>query len=144
MRLPTSLATRVGAVAAVAAIAVSGASGAASAATAASTGRAVATAHRIPTALSITNSVPRRHPLQVTSVINGHLTAGRFNVRNERVWLLRRSRAGIWFVVQTKLTRRYGHVFFRVHLGVKPVAFRLVFRGSANFARSVSAIDTIR
>jgi hypothetical protein len=142
MRLPTSLATRVGAVAAMAAIAVTGASGAASAATAASAARA--TAHRIPTALSITNSVPRRHPLQVTSVINGHLTAGRFNVRNERVWLLRRSRTGIWFVVQTKLTRRYGHVFFRVHLGVKPVAFRLVFRGSANFARSVSAIDAIR
>ena len=142
MRLPTSLATRVGAVAAVAAIAVTGATAAANAATASSA--ASTTAHRIPTALSIRNSVPRLHPLQVTSVIDGHLAAGRFNVRYERVWLLRRSRAGIWFVTQSKLTRRYGHVFFLVHLGVKPVSFRLVFRGSANFARSVSAIDTIR
>jgi hypothetical protein len=144
MRLPTSLAIRVGAVAAVAAIAVTGMTGAASAATASSAHGAVAAAHRIPTALSISHSVPRLHPHQVTSVINGHLTAGRFNVRDQRVWLLRRSRAGIWFVVQSKLTGRYGHVFFLVHLGVKPVGFRLVFRGSLNFARSVSAIDAIR
>jgi hypothetical protein len=144
MRLPTSLAIRVGAVAAVAVIAVAGANEAASAATVAGAAGAVPAAHRIPTTLSISNSVPRLHPLQVTSVINGHLTAGRFDVRNQRVWLLRRSHAGVWFVVQSKLTGRYGHVFFLVHLGVKPVGFRLVFRGSANFARSVSAIDAIR
>jgi hypothetical protein len=144
MRLPTSLAIRMGAVAAAAAIAVAGTTGAASAATVASSGGAAPAVHRIPTALSIRNSVPRVHPLQITSVIDGHLTAGRFDVRHQRVWLLRRGRAGLWFVVQSELTGRYGHVLFLVHLGVKPVSFRLVFRGSPNFARSVSAIDTIR
>jgi hypothetical protein len=144
MRLPRSLAVRIGAVAATAAIAVTGATTAASAATVASAAGAIPAAHRIPTALSISHSLPRVRPLQITSVVDGHLTAGRFNVRSQRVWLLRQGRSGIWFVTQTKLTGRYGHVFFLVHLGTKPVRFRLVFRGSPNFARSVSAIDTIR
>jgi hypothetical protein len=144
MRLPTSVAIRLGAVAAVAAIAVTGATGAASAATVSTADGAGQAAHRIPTALSVRNSVRIVHPLQITSVIDGHLTAGPFNVRGQRVWLLRRVRAGIWSVVQSKLTGRYGHVLFLVHLGVKPVSFRLVFRGSPNFARSVSAIDAIK
>jgi hypothetical protein len=46
-------------------------------------------------------------------------------------------------VVNWALTRRHGHVFFRVHILSKPVSFRLVFRGSKNFARSVSVVDTI-
>jgi hypothetical protein len=136
MRLPLSLAARIGAVAATAAIAVTGATAAASAAT-------TAPVTKIPTTLTISNSKPVAHPHQTTATINGHLTAGTFNLRHLRVWLQRQGPKGHWNVVQTKLTRRHGHVFFRVHIGKKSVNFRLVFRGTRNFARSVSAVDTI-
>ena len=87
MRLPKSLAARIGAVAATAAIAVTGATAAANAATA-------APAHRIPTSLAISNSTPRAHLHQTTAIINGHLTAGTYNLRHLRVWLLRQGQIG--------------------------------------------------
>jgi hypothetical protein len=136
MRLPKSLAARIGAVAATAAIAVTGATAAASASTA-------APVTKIPTALSIKNTTPVAHRPLTTSVINGQLTAGKYDLRHLRVWLQRKSASGHWYVIQTKLTRRHGHVFFRVFFGKKAVSFRLVFRGTRNFARSVSAVDTI-
>lgn len=137
MRLPTSLAARIGAVAVTTAIAVTGATAAANASTAAPA------VHRIPTTLTISNSKPVAHKHQTTAVINGHLTAGSYNLRHLRVWLQRQGPKGHWFVVQTKLTREHGHVFFRVHLGKKAASFKLVFRGTRNFARSVSPVDTI-
>ncbi|HEY2316107.1 MAG TPA: hypothetical protein VGH96_21035 [Streptosporangiaceae bacterium] len=136
MRLPKSLAARIGAVAATAAIAVTGATAAASASTA-------APVTKIPTALSIKNTTPVAYRPLTTSVINGQLTAGKYDLRHLRVWLQRKSASGHWYVIQTKLTRRHGHVFFRVFIGRKAVSFRLVFRGTRNFARSVSAVDTI-
>jgi hypothetical protein len=137
MRLPTSLAARIGAVAATAAIAVTGATAAANASTAAPA------VHRIPTTLTISNSKPVTHKHQTTAIINGHLTAGSYNLRHLRVFLQRQGPKGHWYVVQIKLTRVHGHVFFRVHLGKKAVSFKLVFRGTRNFARSVSAVDTV-
>jgi hypothetical protein len=136
MRFPESLAARIGAVAATAAIAVTGATATANAATAAA-------GHKIPTALSISNSTPVGHRHQTTAVINGHLTAGTYNLRHLPVFLQRLGVKGHWHVVNWALTRRHGHVFFRVHILSKPASFRLVFRGSRNFARSVSAVDTI-
>jgi hypothetical protein len=137
MRLPMSLAARVGAVAATAAIAVSGATVAANASI------VVPVVQKIPTTLTISNSKPVAHKHQTTAIINGHLTAGSFNLRHLRVWLLRQGPKGHWYVTQTKLTRRHGHVFFRVHIFKRAVNFRIVFRGTRNFARAVSAIDTI-
>ena len=137
MRLPTSLAARIGAVACTAAIAVTGATAAANASTAAPA------VHRIPTTLTISNSKPVVHKHQTTAIINGHLTAGSYNLRHLRVFLQRQGPKGHWYVVQIHLTRVHGHVFFRVHLGKKAVSFKLVFRGTRNFARSVSAIDTV-
>jgi hypothetical protein len=136
MRLPKSLAARIGAVAATAAIAVTGVTAAASASTA-------APVTKIPTALSIRNTTPVAHWGLTTSVIKGQLTAGTYDLRHLRVWLQRKSASGHWYVTQTKLTRRHGHVFFWVHIGRKAASFRLVFRGTRNFARSVSAVDTI-
>ena len=136
MRLPMSLAARVGAVAATAAIALTGVTAAANASTA-------APVTKIPTTLTISNTSPVAHPHRTTAVINGHLTAGTFNLRHLRVWLQRQGPRGHWFVVQVKRTRSHGHVFFRVHVGKKAANFRLVFRGTRNFARSVSAVDTI-
>ena len=137
MRLPKSLAVRIGGVAAAAAIAVTGATAAANASTAAPA------VHRIPTTLTISNTAPVAHPHQTTATVAGHLTAGTFNLRHLRVVLERLGPKGHWRVAQVKLTRVHGHVFFRVHVYKKAASFRLVFRGTRNFARSVSLVDTI-
>ena len=141
MRLPKSLAARIGVVAATAAIAVTGATTAASAASAAPAPVAAVAhaAHRIPTALTISNTLPK-HKI---AIINGHLTAGTYNLRHLRIWLLRKGYKGHWYVAQTRLTERFGHVLFWVHVGKKPVRFRLAFRGTRNFAPSLSSVVTI-
>lgn len=137
MRLPTSLAVRLGSVAAAAAIAVTGATAAANASTAAPA------VHKIPTTLTISNTKPVAHAHQTTATVAGHLTAGAFNLRHLRVFLERLGPKGHWQVKQMKRTGPHGHVFFRVHIYKKPASFRLVFRGTRNFAKSVSHIDTI-
>ena len=136
MRLPKSLAVRIGGVAAAAAIAVTGATAAANASTA-------APVQKIPTTLTISNTAPVAHPHQTTATVVGHLTAVGYNLRGKRVWLERLGPKGHWRIAQTKLTRRHGHVFFRVHVFKKPATFRLVFRATRNFAKSVSNTDTI-
>jgi hypothetical protein len=137
MRLPESMAARIGAVAATAAIAITGATAAANAATAAPA------VHKIPTTLTISNSTPVGHRHQTTAVINGHLTAGAYNLRHLRVYLERLGLKGRWHVVNVALTRSHGHVFFRVHILKKAASFRLVFRGTRHFAKSISDVDTI-
>jgi hypothetical protein len=138
------MAVRFGAVVAAAAIAATGATTAASAATVvpASTAPA-AQVHKIPTRLAIWTTAPRVNPDHSLAIIKGHLTAGRFSLRHLRVLLVRRGALGHWFVAQAKLTDRYGRVFFWVHVGKRPVSFRLVFLGTRNLARSVSAEVTI-
>jgi hypothetical protein len=137
MRLPKSLAVRIGGVAAAAAIAVTGATAVATASTAAPA------VHKIPTTLTISNTTPVAHAHQTTATVVGHLTAVGFNLRHLRVWLERLGPHGFWHVKKVKLTRQHGHVFFRVHIFKKPATFRLVFRGTRNFAKSVSLTDTI-
>jgi hypothetical protein len=137
MRLPKSLAVRVGGVVAAAAIAVTGASAAANASTAAP---AVV---RIPTTLTISNTPPVAHPHQTTAIVIGHLTAGTYNLRHLLVRLQRLGPKGHWRLAQAKLTRAHGYVFFRVHVFKKPATFRLVFHHTRNFAKSVSDVDTI-
>jgi hypothetical protein len=137
MRLPTSLAVRIGGVAAAAAIAVTGATAVATASTAAPA------VHKIPTTLTISNTTPVAHPHQTTATVVGHLTAGAYNLRHLRVYLERLGPHGFWHVKQVKLTRQHGHVFFRVHIYAKPATFRLVFRGTRNFAKKISVTDTI-
>jgi len=138
MRLPKSLLVRIGAVAATATIAVTGATSAANASIV-----TVAAVHRIPTHLAISNSKPTAQLNETVAVINGHLTAGKYNLRALRVWLLRQGAKGHWYIVKTELTRPYGHVLFLVHIGKRAVKFRLVYFGNRNFAPSVSAADTI-
>jgi hypothetical protein len=138
MRLPKSWAARIGAVVAAGAIAVTGATAAANASTAAPHLR------KIPTELTISNSTPVLHKDGVTtSIINGHLTAGTFNLRDLRVVLERLGPKGRWHVVQWARTRVHGHVFFRVHILTTAANFRLVFPGTKNFAKSISLVDTI-
>jgi hypothetical protein len=136
MRVPTSLAARIGAVAATAAIAVTGATATANAAT-------VPAVHKIPTALTIIVAKPVRHPHQITDLVAGHLRAGRHSLRHLPVWLERRGPKGHWFAVQRELTGRHGNVIFLVHFR-KSITVRLVFRGNRYLAHSRSATVTIR
>jgi hypothetical protein len=145
MRLPKSLAARIGAVGAVAAIALTGAATAANASTAQQPAPAAAPAahHRIPTHLGIANSAPVGHAHQTTAILRGRLTAAHHNLRHLRVWLERLGAKGRWHVVKVNRTHAHGRVYFRVHVGKKAGTFRLVFRGTRNFAPSVSRTDTI-
>jgi hypothetical protein len=138
MRLPKSLAARIGAVAAVATIAVTGATTAASAAT-----TPAVVHHRIPTTLTIANTLPKGPAGHQVALVAGHLTAGKFNLRHLRVWLLRQGYKGHWYVVKSELTGRTGHVLFWLRVGKHSVNVRLAFRGTKNFAPSVSKINKI-
>jgi hypothetical protein len=135
----TSLRARLGAVAAAAAIATSGAamtvSGVADAAT-------THPAARLATALSIKSSTPVARHNRTVARIGGQLTSGMTPLRFKAVWLQRQGPKGNWFVVQGERTHRHGWVVFRVHER-KTTNFRLVFRGSANFKRAVSAAVTV-
>jgi hypothetical protein len=140
MRLPKSLAARFGAVAAAAAIAVTGATAAATAANAATAPA------RVTTQLSIANTTPKAHRHLTTAIVYGQLTAISTKtspVRFKRVFLERQGLKGHWVVVQSRKTNRAGWVHFRVHVRKVAANFRLVFRHTANFAKAVSAVDTI-
>lgn len=144
MRLPTSLAVRVGAVCAAVAIAAGGGVAAADSALA-------APAHvKVPTALSISNTTPVLHRHKTTAVIEGQLTGpDNSTIAGKRIVLQRQGPDGHWRVTQFGWTHRIGRtrgngwVRFHVYIGKKAATFRLVFRGTRNFARSVSATDTI-
>lgn len=133
----TSVKAKLAAAAAVAAIAATGvtATGVADAATA-------HPASRVATALSIQASTPvARHHLTFAK-ISGQLTAGTSSVRHKVVWLERQRPNGHWFATRTKRTNLHGWVRFGV-VERKTHNFRLVFRGSLNFKRAVSAPITI-
>jgi hypothetical protein len=138
MSVSRSLVAKIGAVVATAAVALSGAAAAADAST---------TAHlKVTTALSIANTTPKAHPHQTTAWVYGQLTAPNDNsapVRGVWVWLERKGAKGHWVAVQAERTGRKGNVRFFVHVRKTAVSFRLVFRGNRNFAKSVSATDTI-
>ena len=138
MRLPKSLAVRVGAVCAAAAIALGGGVAAADSALA-------APAHtKVPTALSIANTTPRLHGHVTRAVVYGQLTGpDSSTIAGKRIFLQRQGPKGHWFVVQIGRTHRNGWVRFHVHVRKAAANFRLVFRGTRNFAKSVSAADTI-
>lgn len=143
MRLPTSLAARIGAVVATTAIAVGGATAVASASAGSPNAAEAAAIHRIPTHLRIGNTKPVARAHQTTAVVGGHLVAGRYDLRHMWVVLQRLGRYGRWNRVHASLTRVHGYVFFLVHIGSRPATFRLVFRGTPNFGPAVSRIDTI-
>lgn len=142
MRLPKSLAVRVGTVAATAAIAVTGATAAANASPAVQK-------VKTPTTLTATAGPghvrAHRYPHTV-AWIKGQLTtktvpAG--EVTGARILLERLGAKGHWHVVQTARSGRFGRVLFRVHGLSKGAVFELVFRGNLNFAPSKSNVIII-
>jgi len=131
-----SLLTRAASLAAAAALATTGAIAATSA--------AGASAHvkRLPTHLSITTIPAIEPPAMQVTVITGHLGSGGFPLRNETVFLDRRS--GIFFVdIAHEKTDKSGRVAFVVN-PPKVTQYVLVFKGSANFSRSHSEIVTVQ
>jgi hypothetical protein len=138
MRLPKSLAVRVGAVCAAAAIAVGGGVAAAGSALA-------APAHvKVPTSLSIANTTPVAHKHKTTAVVYGQLTGpDGSTIAGMPIFLQRQGPKGNWFVAQIGRTHANGWVRFRVHVRKVAASFRLVFRGKRNFAKAVSAAVTI-
>ncbi len=136
MRVSSSLAARFGAVAAAAAIAVTGATAAANASTAAPA------VQKLATSLSIANKTPVVHRHQTTAWVYGQLTSGTTPLRHLHVWLARKGPNGKWHLVREERSGRNGWVGFRVHMR-KTSSFALVFRGTRNFARSVSSVDQI-
>jgi len=135
----TSFKARLGALTATAVLATSGAM--------AVSGVADAAVHpaikRLPTTLSVRASAPvTRHHLTFARV-SGRLSSHHVGLRHKVVWLERQGPKGHWFVVQRERTHRHGVVVYRVHER-KTSSFRLVFRGSPNFKRSVSAVVTIK
>ncbi len=96
MLVSKALAAKVGVLVAAGGIALSGVA-------AASASTAAPAVHRIPTALSISNSKRVEHAHQTTAVINGHLTAGTYNLRHLPVVLQRLGIKGHWNRVQLKL-----------------------------------------
>jgi len=141
MRVSSHLTARIGAAVAAAAIAATGATAAANAATAAPTAPA-----KVTTALSISNTTPKAHRHQTTAIVTGRLTAVSTHISPVRgMWVLlqRQGPKGHWFAVKADRTGRHGLVAFRVHVRKHAVNFRLRFRGTKNFAKSVSVVDTI-
>jgi hypothetical protein len=136
MRIPTSLAARIGAVAAAAAIAVTGATAAASASTAAPAVK------RIPTMLTVSVAKPVAHRHGFTDTVKGHLTAVGYNLHHLPILLERQGPKGHWHVIRRELTGRHGYVAFHVFFK-KSITLRLVFRGNRNLARSTSATVTV-
>ncbi len=135
MRLPTSLAARVGAVVATAAIAVTGATAAADAST-------TTAASKIPTTLTISVAKPVVHKKFISDVVKGHLTAGTHTFSRLPVYLERQGPKGHWFVIRRELTGRHGNVVFVVRFK-KSVTLKLVYRGNRFFHRSTSATVTV-
>jgi hypothetical protein len=131
-----SLLTRAASLAAAAAIATTGA--------VAATGGAGASTHvkRLPTHLSITTIPAIEPPATQVTVITGHLGTAGFPLRDETVFLDRKS--GLFFVdVAHERTDKSGLVAFVVN-PKKTTQYVLVFKGSVNFSPSHSAIVTVQ
>jgi hypothetical protein len=133
----TSVKARLGAVAAAAAIATTGAMAASGVADATVTHPA-----RVATALSIKAGKPVALRHVTTARVGGRLTSGTSPIRFKPVWLERQGPHGHWFPIRREFTGVHGWVVFRV-FERKTGSFRLLFRGSPNFAPSVSAPVTV-
>jgi hypothetical protein len=131
-----SLLTRAASLAAAAALATTGAIAATNAA------GATTQVKRLPTHLSITTIPAIAPPNTSVTVITGHLGTGRFTLRDETVYLDRKS--GIFFVdVAHERTDRSGLVAFVVN-PPKATQYVLVFKGTVNFSPSHSEIVTVQ
>jgi hypothetical protein len=96
------------------------------------------------TALSIVMTLPVHHPAQTTALIAGRLSEpgnGGAPLAGRVVWLQRLG-AGGWLLFRSGVTGPDGRVAFGVHV-VVGAAFRLVYAGTPNLARAVSAVRIV-
>jgi hypothetical protein len=136
MVVTKALAAKVGAVALAGGIAVSGVAAA---------NASTPNGHKVkePTILTAKvgpTHINRRHPYGAAH-ITGHLTGVGTpapQISGKRILLERERANGTWRIVQHGRTGRHGYVRFLVHHVAKGATFKLVFRGTANFARATS------
>lgn len=133
----TSVKAKLGALAAAAAIAGTGA---------ATSGVASAAVHpavtRLPTALSIHASAPVTRNHVTSARISGRLTSDHVPLSHKVVFLQRRVAIGHWVIVQKAVTNLGGRVSYLIHER-KTSTFRLLFRGTRKYKRSVSPTVTV-
>jgi hypothetical protein len=140
MLVTKTLAAKAGSVVAIAGLAVGGVAATASA----------ATTHKVKEQTVLTAKVGpthinKRHPYgaaHFTGQLTGVGTPAP-QITGQRVLLEREGKAGHWNIVQHARTGRHGYVRFLVHHVAKGATFKLVFRGSRNFAASVSNVIEI-
>jgi hypothetical protein len=96
------------------------------------------------TALSIVMTLPVHHPAQTTAVIAGRLSEpanGGAPLAGRLVWLERLGTGG-WLLFRSNVTGPDGRVAFQVHV-VIGAAFRVVYAGTPDLARAVSAVRIV-
>ena len=138
--LSKTLAVKAGTVVATAGLAIGGVAATANA----------ATAHKVKeiTYLHATvgpTHINKKHPFgaaRITGQLTGVGTPAP-QISNQRILLERENASGRWVVVQHATTGRHGYVRFLVHRVAKGATFVLVFRGSKNFAPSISNVIVI-
>lgn len=140
MFLSKTLAAKAGTVIAVAGLAIGGVAASANASTASKPKEpTVLTAKVGPTHIN------KRHPYGAAH-FTGRLTGVGTpapQISRERILLEREGAKGRWHVTQVGRTGYHGYVRFLVHHVAKGATFRLVFRGTRNFAGSTSNVIVI-
>jgi hypothetical protein len=135
MRVSKSLAVRISTVVATAGLALGGVAATANAATASKVKEpTVLTAKVGPTHIN------KRHPYgaaHFTGQLTGVGTPAP-QISRQRILLERENVKGHWVITQRGTTGAHGYVRFLVHRVAKGATFRLVFRGSRNFAAATS------
>jgi hypothetical protein len=140
MFLSKTLAAKAGTVIAVAGLAIGGVAASANA----------ATAHKVkePTVLTAKvgpTHINKKHPYGAAH-FTGHLTGVGTpapQISRQPILLERENAKGHWVITQRGRTGYHGYVRFLVHRVAKGATFRLVFRGSKNFAPSTSNVIVI-
>lgn len=140
MFLSKTLAAKAGTVIAVAGLAIGGVAASANA----------ATAHKVkePTVLTAKvgpTHINKRHPYgaaHFTGQLTGVGTPAP-QISRQPILLERENAKGHWVITQRGRTGYHGYVRFLVHRVAKGATFRLVFRGSKNFAGSTSNVIVI-
>jgi hypothetical protein len=146
MRVSRSLAVGISTVVATAGLAIGGVVATANASTASTTSTSAKV--KEPTVLTAKvgpTHINKKHPYgaaHFTGQLTGVGTPAP-QISRQPILLERENAKGRWIITQRGRTGYHGYVRFLVHRVAKGATFRLVFRGSKNFDRSISNVIVI-